>query len=276
TTPVQAADVLDDHELIKTVLSLTSPEEFQKMLDQNKQQLITDIESFKTELQTDYLADSRTAGTVAKLDTVLALINAYTKPDPAKAKAIRDQLADAVKPWSVTLNPGGLIFPANGYKRSNIGSDYYTRNSSRKSHRGIDIGMPIGTVFHAASSGDVVYITDSIKDANPGFDLWHSAVGRFQNHGFGNTIIVKITDSTNPDLNGKYWEIHHLMRGSATSLGIKVGSHVVQGQTIGRSGHNGVSTNPHIHFQVDKVYCDGPCGKGREKDTIDPLIPLGW
>jgi len=273
-SPVQAADVLDDHTLIQTVLALGDATEFQKMLDGNKVKLLADIDSFETEIKTGFSSDSRTAPTVAKIEEIKALIAAYTQPDAAKAKEIRDKLAEATKPWSVVLNPGGMVFPASGYNRDNISSDY--RSPSRPDHRGIDIGMPIGTVFHAATSGKVVYVTDQIKDASPSFDLWHKLVGRYQNRGFGNTIIVKVEGSSNPNLNGMYWEIHHLMQGSASALGIKVGTSVAQGQIIGRSGHNGNSTHPHIHFQVDKVFCNGPCGKDRESDTIDPKGPLGW
>lgn len=40
SSPVQAADILDDHPLIKTVLALSNPAEFQKMLDENKSKLL--------------------------------------------------------------------------------------------------------------------------------------------------------------------------------------------------------------------------------------------
>lgn len=51
--------------------------------------------------------------------------------------------------------------------------------------------------------------------------------------------------------NGEYSIYAHLVPGS---IPVKTGAEVKAGDTIGRLGHSGNSTEPHLHFQV----CDGP------------------
>lgn len=268
STITQQTDILGDHPLIKTVLAMSNSADFQKLLAENKEKLTTEINSFKNKINSEYPSDPRTEPTTAKLDEALRLIAAYTTTDAAKAKEIRDKILEAVKPWSVTLNPGGLIFPAAGFNAQNVGrgQDYLNRGV----HRGIDRGLPIGTTYRAPADSEIVYLIEGM--CQDGVDLGYGCNG-----GFGNTIIGRITADN--QWNGYFWEIHHLKKNSASPYGIKVGSVVKQGQIIGLSGHNGKSSKPHIHFQIDKPEAASggfPVGIGREKQTIDPYIPLGW
>ncbi len=274
TTPTQAADILEDHPLIKTVLAMSNSADFQKLLAENKDKLTSEINSFKNKLNSKYASNSRTGPTIAKLDEVLKLIAAYTTTDAVKAKEIRDKLLEAVKPWSVTLSPGGMIFPVSGFSANNPGrgSDYYKYNSLRRTHRGIDRGIPVGTVFRAPADSEIVHLDE--KSCRDKIDAgWLNKC----NGGFGNVIIGKVIADN--QWKGYYWEIHHLKQYSAGAYGIKEGSIVRQGQIIGLSGHNGKSSKPHIHFQIDKPEAGNqgfPVGIGREEQTIDPYIPLGW
>lgn len=265
-SPTIAADILNDQPLIQTVLALSSQQNMQELLTNNKQKLITDLQNFKAEIEkkTD---DSRVADSVAKIDQALTLINQYDQPDAQKAQEIKELLIAIAKPWSVILNPGGLIFPVAGFNAQNKGrgQDYLNKGT----HRGIDRGLPIGTLLRAAADGEVVYLTEDLQD---NVDLGDNANG-----GFGNTIIIRITADN--AWNGYLYEYHHIKRYSARELGIKKGSAVKQGDPIAHSGHNGKSSDPHLHFQIDKpeaINSGLPVGEGRQSETVDPYSALGW
>jgi murein DD-endopeptidase MepM/ murein hydrolase activator NlpD len=87
-------------------------------------------------------------------------------------------------------------------------------------HNGIDIGIPIGTDVHAADGGVVIFAgTQS---------------------GYGK--VVKIDHGAN--LISIY--AHN------SKLYVKKGDKVFKGQTISASGNTGVSTGPHLHFEIRK------------------------
>ncbi len=173
--------------------------------------------------------------------------------------------------------PGGMIFPAVHKTASDISSPWGKQREGYV-HRGIDAYVPIGIPYYAATDGEVIYLEDTIADHDENVDNYNS-VGDSENGGFGNTIVVRVTSGTWTE---HLWEIHHLKQNSSTELGLKKGSLIRKGSFIGRSGHNGRSSGPHIHFQVNKP--DGKCeatnrsGRpcGITDDTIDPVIALGW
>ena len=280
SSPVQAADILDDYQLIKTVLSLSDSTSFQNMLANNKDQLMTEITNFEETIKAKFPGDPRIPTTISKLDQAKAKISTYSTVDATKADEIKKLIVDAVKPWAADLSPDMLILPlGRGYSAKNITSGgCYLCDRGSYIHRGIDISVPIGRPYYAAATGKIVYLKDDIPDGDKNEDLYHNGRGRKQNGGFGNAIVVEITEGPWVDY---YWELHHLKQGSATALSLSKGSMVQQGQTIGQTGHNGMSTGPHMHFQVDKgLICKAwitlgrPCGN--TSGTIDPNIALGW
>lgn len=261
TTPVQASDVINDHVLIKSVLAMSNQADFEKMLNDNKQALITDLSDFIKKIQDKYPSDARTTPSVKQLEQVIALIGAYTTPDAAKAQTIKDLIVAAVKPWKITLKPGSMIYPS--------GNVYTTiTNRYRVGHAGIDSMMPIGTPLYASTNGKIVHLIDTYANLPAGKNNYRNYD---QNGGFGNIIIVEM-DS--PIGEAKFWEAHHLSPGTVSK---KVGDHVEQGELIALSGHNGSSSAPHLHFEVDKVFCNMSCNtKGGFDKTVNPKIPLGW
>ena len=280
SSPVQAADILNDYQLIKTVLSLSDSTSFQNMLANNKDQLMTEITNFEETIKAKFPGDPRIPTTISKLDQAKAKISTYSTVDATKADEIKKLIVDAVKPWAADLSPDMLILPlGRGYSAKNITSGgCYLCDRGSYIHRGIDISVPIGRPYYAAATGKIVYLKDDIPDGDKNEDLYHNGRGRKQNGGFGNAIVVEITEGPWVDY---YWELHHLKQGSATALSLSKGSMVQQGQTIGQTGHNGMSTGPHMHFQVDKgLICKAwitlgrPCGN--TSGTIDPNIALGW
>ena len=102
---------------------------------------------------------------------------------------------------------------------SRFGSRYHPVLKRRRQHDGLDIPKPYGTPVYPARSGRVI-------DAG-----W--------NEGYGQIVIIKHN-------NGETTRYGHLSK-----ITVKVGDLVSRGKTlIGRVGSTGISTGPHLHFEV--------------------------
>jgi LysM repeat protein len=97
-------------------------------------------------------------------------------------------------------------------------------------HNAIDVGAPSGTPIGAAAGGTVI-----IDKMNGGW-----------NGGYGNYVVVSHNNGTQT--------LYAHMQGSAVSAG----DTVVKGQTIGSVGSTGMSTGPHVHFEIRGA--KNPCG----------------
>ncbi len=86
-------------------------------------------------------------------------------------------------------------------------------------HRGIDVAAPTGSAVVAARSGTVV------------FSGWSSS-------GYG--YLIRISHQGGAET----WYGHH------SRLLVEVGDYVQQGETIGLVGSTGISTGPHLHFEL--------------------------
>ncbi|MBN1459840.1 MAG: M23 family metallopeptidase [Armatimonadetes bacterium] len=124
----------------------------------------------------------------------------------------RDRLA---KPWN-----GKFITPVQGRISSPYGYRRHPIYKVRKFHTGIDIAAPHGTPIRAAGPGTVVHAK-----------RWG---------GYGNCIIV--------DHGGGLATLY----GHCSKLAVTKGQKVTQNQVIGYIGSTGLSTGPHLHFEVRK------------------------
>lgn len=115
---------------------------------------------------------------------------------------------------------GKLGWPATGYYKitSPFGYRVHPILKTKKLHTGIDISVPSGTAIIAANSGTVIY---------SGY-----------NGGYGNTVII--------DHGGKISTLY----AHNSKLLVKVGDEVEKGKAISKSGSTGLSTGPHLHFEV--------------------------
>lgn len=98
----------------------------------------------------------------------------------------------------------------------------YNENRGSKTHKGIDVGIPVGTPMYAVSNGTVAV-----------------AVGN-QTHSkqsWGNYVKLKLDD-------GNYVLYAHM-----NFVNVKVGDRVEMGDYVGDSGNSGDSTGPHLHFE---------------------------
>ncbi len=119
-----------------------------------------------------------------------------------------------------TLGSGKMIWPVTGAIRitSPFGWRYHPILRVKKYHNGEDIAVPSGTPVHAADSGVVVV------------SGWEG--------GYGNYIAI---DHGNGISTGY---------GHNSRLLVHQGDKVIKGQVIAYSGSTGLSTGPHVHFEV--------------------------
>jgi murein DD-endopeptidase MepM/ murein hydrolase activator NlpD len=116
---------------------------------------------------------------------------------------------------------GGLMRPVSGGRiTSSFGWRVHPIYKSRKFHSGVDIAISSGTPIHAAAKGLVLHAG------------WWG--------GYGNCVII--------DHGGGVATLY----GHCSSLAVSAGQEVRQGQTIGFVGSTGLSTGPHVHFEVQR------------------------
>jgi murein DD-endopeptidase MepM/ murein hydrolase activator NlpD len=118
---------------------------------------------------------------------------------------------------------GEMAWPAPGYTRVGPNGKYGMRNhpilKKPRMHAGIDIDVPMGKDIVAANDGKVILSGD-------------------KGNGYGKYIII--------DHGGKIATLY----AHNSKLLVKVGDTVKRGQVIAKCGSTGLSTGPHLHFEV--------------------------
>lgn len=87
-------------------------------------------------------------------------------------------------------------------------------------HKGIDISVPYGTPIYSTMSGFVKEV-------------------RYSNYGYGNLVIIH---------NGNGYETRYAHLSKIIDL--EEGNYVEKGQLIANSGNSGLSTSPHLHYEI--------------------------
>jgi murein DD-endopeptidase MepM/ murein hydrolase activator NlpD len=113
----------------------------------------------------------------------------------------------------------------------------------------------MGTPIYAMRSGTV----KSVRYTTP--DLPIGTTGTVDN---GNYVLIELDD--NDGTNDGYRALYlHLQQNSVT---VSPGQHINAGEMIGRVGHNGMSTGPHLHVEINKPYYAG------SSSQYGPTIPF--
>jgi murein DD-endopeptidase MepM/ murein hydrolase activator NlpD len=118
------------------------------------------------------------------------------------------------------LNSGQITFPtAKGTPiTSGFGWRIHPITGERRFHTGIDFGAAMGTPIYAVDAGLVELAREK--------------------GGYGNTVIVNHNAGKST------------LYGHASKLYVREGQQVVRGQAIAAVGSTGMSTAPHLHFEV--------------------------
>lgn len=120
-----------------------------------------------------------------------------------------------------TIGTGNLVWPSYcTYITSRQGPRVHPITGEYKNHGGTDIGASYGSAIYAADSGKIVSSSDG----------W--------NGGWGNYVMIDHG-------NGMQTLYAHM-----SSRAVSVGQTVKRGQTIGYVGSTGMSTGPHLHFEM--------------------------
>lgn len=121
---------------------------------------------------------------------------------------------------SQVVGTGSFAWPSAASMRvtSPFGTRFHPVYKTYRTHYGIDIGTGYGTNILAADSGTVITATYS------------SSYGNYVviSHGSGVTTLYA-----------------HM-----SSLSVSAGQSITKGALVGKSGSTGVSTGPHLHFEV--------------------------
>lgn len=120
---------------------------------------------------------------------------------------------------------------------SNFGMRHHPVLGYSRMHKGTDFAAPRGTPIYAAGDGVIDFIGT--------------------NSGYGNYIRIRHT--------GSIKTAYAHMRGFAD--GLSDGERVAQGQTIGYVGTSGLSTGPHLHYEVLR--------NGSQINPMDLDLPTG-
>ena len=117
-----------------------------------------------------------------------------------------------------TKTPPTYIYPVSGRVSSSFGRRKAPKKGASTYHKGMDFAVPTGTAIRATSGGVVTKAG------------WGS--------GYGYVVYIK-----HPD--GKESRYGH-----CSKVLVQAGQSVKQGEKIALSGNTGISTGPHLHFEI--------------------------
>jgi murein DD-endopeptidase MepM/ murein hydrolase activator NlpD len=136
------------------------------------------------------------------------------QPDPAEPAEYFDPSGESAK---------GMLMktPVDGARiSSGFGSRFHPVLGYTRMHKGVDFAVPVGTPVMAAGAGTIAFM------------------GRAR--GYGNFVMLK-HDGTYSTAYG------HLSR---FAPGMRRGARVRQGQVFAYSGNTGITTGPHLHYEI--------------------------
>lgn len=226
--------VTNDEEIYQKVIQegITYYKYYAITVDEEVKAYVSDFaqaESIVAQLKEKNSTNKDKLGILEKYETKLedftavetCVANLYEKPVEVpvvkKTTTTKSSYTDSVRVANTTqkINLGiSFIRPVSGTLTSRFGYRW------GRGHKGIDIGAPKGTTIYAAASGTVASTTTG----------WGG--------GYGNHLIISHGNGV------------QTLYGHCTTLLVKAGQKVSQGQAIATVGNTGNSYGNHLHFEV--------------------------
>ncbi len=197
-----------------------SVEEDVAALDDAKAEAVTlaaDLDAKRELLAAEYEAQS---ALLAKVDAAVERFEGELASLGREEKSIRREIAAAAAAATAARGsrPGRLVRPVPGAIESGFGLRVHPIFGTTRMHNGLDMHGDFGVPIKAAASGTVIFA--GVKG------------------GFGNTVMI--------DHGGGMVTLY----AHQSKLGVKTGQRVKAGEVIGWIGSSGLSTGPHLHFEV--------------------------
>jgi len=167
----------------------------------------------RSELAAEY---ERQAELLARVEAQIGEFEGELTGLEGEEASIRSRIQAASQPAGT--KPGQLTRPIPGRVESGFGSRMHPIFGTVKMHNGVDMHGSTGQPIRAGAGGTV--ILSGVKG------------------GYGNTVMI--------DHGGGMVTLY----AHQSTIGVSVGQKVTAGQTIGYVGSSGLSTGPHLHFEV--------------------------
>lgn len=136
-----------------------------------------------------------------------------------------DEIRSLAGQRDAVLRQQPAILPLKGARlTSGFGMRFHPILRVSRMHAGVDFPTPVGTPLYAAGDGRVSFVGTK--------------------SGYGNVIEIE------HPLAGKLTRYAHLSR---VADGVREGTPVRRGQTVAYSGNTGLSTAPHLHYEVRRL-----------------------
>ena len=145
----------------------------------------------------------------------------YTNDEQVRVDIVYENIVKEAIPKIVergTKTPPTYIYPVSGRVSSSFGRRKAPKKGASTYHKGMDFAVPTGTAIRATSGGVVTKAG------------WGS--------GYGYVVYIKHPDGKE----SRY--------GQCSKVLVKAGQSVKQGEKIALSGNTGLSTGPHLHFEI--------------------------
>ncbi len=148
------------------------------------------------------------------LQQELAWLSTDAKVEYRDLRALVETVEQRRARWESTP----AIWPVKGWVTSDFGPRRSPFTGLPAKHRGIDIRAKTGTPIVASAAGTVVH--------------------RKHDSGFGKVVTL----AHGYGISTRYAHLH--------TMGVKVGQKVKRGEVLGTVGNTGLSTGPHLHYEV--------------------------